>query len=146
MVGRDDDGEIEQRARHGGHRHAAFDRALRRRQIARAVDDPARSLPDPAATRRRHLDERAAPWPDPPQSSRAAMAEDGLVADRQHGREQTALPTQLRMPDGVHATFEPQQPARRQPVVDRIRPEPEPEQLSPRHHTVLARREVLDRI
>jgi hypothetical protein len=50
------------------------------------------------------------------------------------------------MPDGVHATLESQEPAVGQPVVDRVLTEPESQQLPPRHHAVLACRQLMDRV
>jgi hypothetical protein len=73
------------------------------------------------------------------------VAEDGtLVVGQQHGEDVT-LATQLRVAQGVHAACDADEAAVGDPVVDRVRAEAEPQQLAPRHESVLARRQRVDR-
>jgi hypothetical protein len=74
------------------------------------------------------------------------MAQHGVVSARQHGCQQPALASELGVPEGVHAALEARQAPGDETVVDRILTEPQGQQLPPRHHTMLLRRKLMDRI
>jgi hypothetical protein len=144
VMGRHDGGQIEERARHGGHRHTSLDRSFGGRQVPPAVDDPARPSPCPTRPVDRQLDERATRRPKTPKAGSAAVAQHGVVACRQDDREKSALTPQLGMPEGIHAPFEPAKAAGRQAMVDRVLAEPQRHELPSRHDSVLHRAQPVD--
>jgi hypothetical protein len=73
------------------------------------------------------------------------VAQDGAVADRQHGGEPAALDSQqLLLDDRVNAPVDPVKPALRQPGVPLVLAHAEGRELRPREDPVLASRERRD--
>ena len=138
----EDSGEIEERARGRRPRDAAFDRDLVGRQGDAAGIDPA----DPDLARRDHLDRGARGWSHAPERRRRAAGEDRFRATRQHACHPPCLAPHGTMADGIDAVAQRLQPPERDAVFDCTDPEPEGEQLRPRHHAVLPTRERRDRL
>jgi hypothetical protein len=144
VVGRDDRGQVEQRAWERRRRNAAFDGQLVPREVTGAMEEQPRTLLRSSPAGQRELDECAAPRSDAPQGGRASMAHRGLVAVVENDTQHVPLAPQLDMAEGVDATLDWHQASSGDPVMDRILPEPETEQLPSRYHSVLATRQRMD--
>lgn len=57
------------------------------------------------------------------------MTQHRPLAARQDGRHPNRLPGHVQMADGVHGAVDANQPLRREPMVDRVGPEPKVQQL-----------------
>jgi hypothetical protein len=73
------------------------------------------------------------------------MAQHRTVAGSEHNGEDVSFTAKLLVPQRVYATVDLDQPSGGKPVVDRVLPEPEAQQLPSGGQAVLARRKRLDR-
>ncbi len=108
--------EVGERPRRAGHRDAAVDGAVLRRE-PRAMR---RDLRVPPTVPRRHLRPEQLTEANAPEGRRAAMTQHRPLTARQDRRQPPRLLPQAEVADGVHAAVDPVQPPRRQRVVDRV--------------------------
>jgi hypothetical protein len=79
--------------------------------------------------------------PDPPEGRRRVVAEDRRGPAGQHGDHPLAVPRHVRSPNRIDPPRQPVEAPDRDPAVDQVPAETEPQQLSPSHDPVLLPRE-----
>ncbi len=92
LMGWDDGGEVEERSGGSGYRQTVVLAELPWVQVDRTMDAQIALRLATTIRRDRQLEERAAPRPQSPLPCRAAMAQHGVIADRQHCGERVSLP------------------------------------------------------
>ncbi len=136
LVGRQDRGQVDQRAGQGRDRDPVEFRDVVVGQHAPPIDlNPqlARALPDC-----RDVDPRRVRGPNAVQHGGMPMTQHRTGADGQHRREPKPLPSELSMPDGVDARVELHEPPVGKPNLDHRGCDAGCQDLPPGDHTVLA--------
>jgi hypothetical protein len=138
-LGRKHGGEVEERARDGGHGDALVlgDLVLAQASTVEELDAQATV----SAPRARHVDPGARGLEDAPEVRRRTVGEDRSGPGGQYGGHPPAATRETAVSDRIHAPVDGQEAAALEPVADRPAAEPEILQLPAGDHPVLALRE-----
>jgi hypothetical protein len=99
-------GEVEQRSRGRGDRQPPQGRDLVGRKDVRAVDDDAGPARVAAASTHRDVDQPRVAPAEPESVCGAVVAQERVIAERQHSRPAPSFATNAGMSDGVDATMQ----------------------------------------